>query len=227
MTERLLQFSIVIIASDHNPTILNPDFLHVQRIVPEDWGWELASPPIVTPPFATVQYASGVSISVESNKLQISDTKITEPTKSKIVEIAKQYVHVVPHVRYTAVGINYRFAIEVENADTYLKSQFLKEGPWDSEDNPINTVGLKFVYPVASGRLVLSIDGGIVSDTAHVEAQQESVIIANANFHRDLDLSKIPTSSQVSVCLNKNSTDWQQVNEILSRMLPIEQKQSA
>lgn len=226
MTKRLLQFSIVIIASDHNPTILNPDFLRVQCIVPEDWGWELASPTIVTPPFATVQYASGVSISVESNKLQIADTKTTEPIESKIVEIARQYATVVPHVRYTAVGINYRFAIEIEDAETYLKSHFLKDGPWDSEDNPINSVGLNFVYPVDSGRLVLSIESGIVSDTAHGEAQQKSVIIANANFHRDLDLSNLPTSDQVSECLNMNSTDWQRCNKILTNMLPIGQKQS-
>ena len=227
MSGRLLQFSIVIIAADHNPTILNPDFLRMQGIVPEDWGWELASPPIVTPPFASVQYESGVSLSVESNKLQIADTKTTEPTESKITEIAKQYVKVVPHVRYTAVGINYRIAIEVEDADTYLKSQFLKKGPWNSDDNPMNSVGLNFVYPAESGRIVLSIDSGTVSDTSGSTEQKQSVIIANANFHRDLDLSKMPTSGQVSDCLNKNSSDWQRYNEILARMLPIEQRQSA
>lgn len=227
MSGRFLQFSIVIIAADHNPTILNPDFLRMRGIVPEDWCWELASPPIVTPPFATVQYESGVSISVESNKLQIADTKTSEPTESNIVEIANQYVKVVPHVRYTAVGINYRSAIEVEHVDTYLKSQFLKKGPWDSDDNPMNSVGLNFVYPVESGRLVLSIDSGTVSDTSSGEEQKKSVIIANANFHRDLDLSIMPTSSQVSDCLNKNSTDWQRYNEILTGMLPIEQRESA
>ena len=227
MDERLLQFSIVIIAADHNPTILNPDFLRMQSIVPESWNWELASPPIITPPFATVQYESGVSISVESNKLQIADTKTAEPTESKIVELAKQYVRVVPHVRYTAVGINYRSAIDAENADTYLKSQFLKEGPWDTDDNPMNSVGLNFVYPAESGRLVLSIDSGTVSDTTRGVEQKKSVIITNANFHHELDLSKMPTSDQVFNFLNKNSSDWQRYNEILSSMITIEQRQSA
>jgi hypothetical protein len=37
MTQKLLQFSIVVLATDHNPTILNPGFLRLQKIVPEDW----------------------------------------------------------------------------------------------------------------------------------------------------------------------------------------------
>ena len=122
MSRKLLQFSIVVLATDHNPTILNPDFLRLQEIVPADWGWDLASPPITTPPFATVQYESGVSISVESNKLQVADNKITEPTESKIIAMVKRYVAVIPHVRYTAVGINFRSAVELDDANAYLKA---------------------------------------------------------------------------------------------------------
>ena len=221
MCGQLLQFSIVIIAADHNPTILNPDFLRMQDIVPDTWNWGLASPPIVTPPFATVQYESGVSISVESNKLQIADTKAT-PQESKIVEIAKQYVQVIPHVRYTAVGINYRSAIEVEDADTTLKSRFLKEGPWDSDDNPMESVGLNFVYPVESGRLVLSLDSGTVSDTSQGADKKKSVIITNANFHRDLDSSNMPTSNQVADDLDKYLDDWQRYSEIIKNIMSIE-----
>lgn len=220
MSKKLLQFSIVVLATDHNPTILNPDFLRLQEIVPADWGWDLASPPITTPPFATVQYESGVSISVESNKLQVADNKVTEPTESKIVAMVKRYVEVVPHVRYTAVGINLRSAIELDDADAYLKAQFLKEGAWDSEDNPMKSVGLKFVYPIASGRLVLSIDSGIVETVVDEQVHQKPVIIANANFHRDLDTTKLPTSEQVPNCLDEATSDWDRFSKLLSDMLP-------
>ncbi len=181
----------------------------------------MASPPITTPPFATIQYESSVSISVEPNKLQVADNQVTKPTESKIVAMVKRYVKVVPHVRYTAVGINFRSIIELDDADTYLKSQFLKEGPWDSGKNPMKSVGLKFVYPAYSGRLVLSIDSGIVKERADDPAQKKSVIIANANFHRDLDTGKPPTSDQIPNYLDEASADWNRLSEILAEMLPI------
>lgn len=222
MSGKLLQFSIVVLATDHNPTILNPDLLRLQEIVPADWGWDLASPPITTPPFATVQYESGVSISVESNKLQVADNKVTEPTESKIVAMVKRYVEVVPHVRYTAVGINFRFAIELDDADAYLKAQFLKDGAWDSEENPMKSVGLKFVYPVTTGRLVLSIDSGIVETVVDERVHQKPVIIANANFHRDLDTTKLPTSEQMPNYLDEAPGDWDRFSKLVSDMLPNE-----
>lgn len=222
MTKKLLQCSIVVLATDHNPTILNPDFLQLQKIVPKDWEWELASPPITTPPFSTVQYESGVSISVESNKLQVVDNKVSEPTESKIVALVKRYVEVVPHVRYTAVGINFRSAIEMDDADTFMKAQFLKGGAWDTEENPMKSVGLKFVYPITSGRLVMSIDSGFVETAVDEQVQQKPVIIANANFHRDLDTTKLPTSEQIPNYLDEAPDDWKRFSKLLSDMLPNE-----
>lgn len=226
MNRKLLQFSIVILATDHNPTILNPDFLQMQGIVPSDWGWELAAPSIATPPFATVQYESGVTISVESNKIQVADNKVVELTDSKIIKIVKRYVEVVPHVRYTTVGINFQTAIEIDDHETYLKFRFLKKGSWDSDNNPIKSVGLKFVYPVDSGRLLLSLDSGTIVKSVDKQEQKKSVIIANANFHRDLDTTKLPTSDQIPGCLNKASMDWTRYDEILSGMLPVEQEKN-
>ena len=222
MNKKLLQFSIVVLATDHNPTILNPDFLRLQKIVPADWEWELASPPITTPPFATVQYESGVSISVESNKLQVADNKVTEPTASKIVAMVKRYVEVMPHVRYTAVGINFRSVIELDDADAYLKDQFLKKGPWDNEENPMKSVGLRFVYDVASGRLVLSVDSGLVKEVAGDQAQQKLVIFAHANFHCDLDTTELSTGEQVPNYLDEAKSDWGRFSKLLSDILPNE-----
>ncbi len=214
MNKKHLQFSIVVLATDHNPTILNLIFLRLQTIVPSEWGWELASPPITTQPFATVQYESGVSISVEPNKLQVADNKVTKLPESKIVAIVKRYVEVVSHVRYITVGSNFRTVIELDDADACLKAQFLKKGLWDSEENPMKSVGLRFVYPAASGRLILSINSGID------QVQQKSVIIADANFHRDLDTTDLPTSKQVPDYLDKASDDWDRFNKILTDMLP-------
>jgi len=56
----LTELGIVIVAQNHNPTILNPDFLKRNKIVPENW--ELACPPICLPPVARVSFTKGVNI---------------------------------------------------------------------------------------------------------------------------------------------------------------------
>ncbi len=198
----------------------------MQGIVPDKWAWNLAGPTIVTPPFATVQYDSEVSISVEPNKLQVADNKVLDPNDSQAAAIVKRYVEVVPHVLYTAVGINFRSALEIEDANAYLKSQFLRYGPWDSNENPLQSVGLKFVYPVDAGSLVLSIDGGNVRKPVDGKVQERSVILANANFHRELDQGKLPTNEQIPKYLHEVSTDWDRFRDILSGMLPIEEEQN-
>src|SRR5713101_6330983 len=81
MKTHLILFSVVIVGGDHNPTILNPDFLTIREIVPKEWGWEVADPAITTPPFAIVRYTNGTSITVERNKLQVADSSASnDPT---------------------------------------------------------------------------------------------------------------------------------------------------
>ena len=146
------EFSVVVVANDHNPTILNPDFLERQRIVQEGWGWKVMGPAITTPPFATVSYDSGVTVSVESHRLQVIDSSAPGgPQSSKVVDIARRYVEVLPHVRYSAVGINFRSVVEHADANAFLKAHFLKSGVWDSEAHPLQTMGLKLVYPLDGG----------------------------------------------------------------------------
>ena len=58
MIARLFQFSGVVVGQAHNPTILNPDFLAAEGIVPKSWNWSV-SETITTPPLAMVRYSNG------------------------------------------------------------------------------------------------------------------------------------------------------------------------
>ena len=77
MTLRLIQFSGVVLGQFHNPTILNPNFLETEGIVPKSWDWKV-SKNITTPPLAVVTYTNGVTITVEPNKLQVTDLKVAD-----------------------------------------------------------------------------------------------------------------------------------------------------
>ena len=48
----VLNRAVVVLAREHNPTILHPSFLGAQGIVPKDW--QLAEPPMCTPPLSMV-----------------------------------------------------------------------------------------------------------------------------------------------------------------------------
>ncbi len=214
------EFSVVVVANDHNPTILNPDFLERQGIVQEGWGWEVMGPAITTPPFATVSYDSGVTVSVESHRLQVIDTSaLGVPQSSKVVDITQKYVEVLPHVRYSAVGINFRSFVEHADANAFLKDHFLKSGVWDNEAHPLQTVGLKLVYPLDGGRLTFSLDSEIVTQRLEEESIQVSGILIHANFHRDCH--DYPGNAQVMNRLGNAEKDWATYQNILSDLLNV------
>ena len=54
------ELTIVIVAENHNPTILNPDFLKFNDIVPKEW--DMGQPPLCTPPISQVEYKNGIKI---------------------------------------------------------------------------------------------------------------------------------------------------------------------
>ena len=214
------EFSVVVVANDHNPTILNPDFLERQGIVQEGWGWKVMGPAITTPPFATVSYDSGVTVSVESHRLQVTDTSATGgPQSSKVVDIARRYVEVLSHVRYSAVGINFRSLVAHADADAFLKAHFLKSGVWDSEAHPLQTVGLKLVYPLDGGLLTFSLESGVVIQRLEEESKQASGVLVYGNFHRDCH--GYPSRDQVIGRLGNVEQDWAAYESILSDLLKI------
>ena len=119
MTGKLFQFSGVVVGQAHNPTILNPDFLAAEGIVPKSWNWSV-SETITTPPLSMVRYMNGVTITVEPNKLQVTDPNVENgPGDSKVTEIASEYVRVLPHVRYTASGNNFQSLIHRDSPEEY------------------------------------------------------------------------------------------------------------
>ena len=215
MKQTLIQFSSVVISEAHNPTILNPNFLETEGIVPRAWGWEVADT-ITTPPFSMVRYTNGVSITVEQNKLQVTDSHMeVGPRASKVTEIASAYAKVLRHVHYTAVGNNFQSVIQVNSPETYLKSRFLKQGPWDDSSRILDALGVRLFYSLDSGRFTLSIDSG-KAKLPDNDAEQK-VIIANANFDRSC--SSQPSFEQVNEHLRNAVDDWETQQGTLSDIL--------
>ena len=217
MNLHLVEFSIVVAAQNHNPTILNPDFLIQNRVIPSDW--KLSGPPITTPPFASVQYDSGVTLIVEPNKSTVTDqSSDRDPLTSDITEIAKKYVQALQHVRYTAVGINFDLFLEVPDVNSFLKDRFLKPGPWNNADRTIEKFSTKFVYKLEDGVFNLPF-GAATLDVVLEENTKKTLrgILFKANFHHvDQDFLN---SEQVIVKLNHVGEDWKTCQETIIAIL--------
>jgi len=212
MTVKPFQFSGVVVGQTHNPTILNPNFLEGEGIIPKAWNWKVAET-ITTPLLAMVRYSNGVAVTVEPNKLQVTDPNVEDGLDNcKVREITSAYVGVLRHVRYTAAGNNFQSFIQRDTPNMYLRDRFLKDGPWY---RLLDAVGVRLVYPVESGRLTLAIDSGEARPSD--EADQQEIIIVNANFSRNCEDN--PDYEQVKRFLAKSQEDWSQYQQLLTDIL--------
>ncbi|MEW6159370.1 MAG: hypothetical protein AB1813_18240 [Verrucomicrobiota bacterium] len=172
-----LNYSIVVLAETHNPTILHPAFLAARGIVPVDW--KTAEPPVCTPAISSVKYDIGVVFTAELSKFMVRDNAPKENTS--LPELATKYVEELPHVHYTAVGINFTGYIECPNAETWAIDRFLRSGPGNDEKMKPTTVGLKLVYPGDPGVLNLGCDPGTIQKGGEQVAIPSLII--NGNYH--------------------------------------------
>lgn len=177
----LVDTAVVVLAQAHNPTILHPYFLSSEKIVPQDW--EPAEPPICTPPFSVLKYRGRFEITAEENKLQFRDSKPDNSVDDVSVEnIAERYILSLPHVHYTAVGINFTAFWDFEEPTSFLMERFLQHGPWNEADLTLMAFGLKFVYPVDDAKLNLSVDAGQRKDGP----TERKGIVVRGNYDKQL-----------------------------------------
>lgn len=217
---KCLNFSIVGLVNTHNHSILNPDFLERNEIIPKDWGWVLGGPAITTPSFALVEYKSGVTILAEPNKIQITDLTSEDPNKSKIKEIIEKYLKIVPTIRYTSVGINFLSVIEMQDekkSESYLKELFLKKDAWENKEYPLEGIGFQFAYKVDDIKLLFDVRAGKLTTIINGIPSIAVGIILNANFNKDLTSQG---TDEVVSFLSKIPTIWDQYNKIIENIKP-------
>ncbi len=125
--------SVVLLANVHNPSIINHDFLKNTKIVGADW--ELATPPVITPVIAQINYKQNISWVVTSDQCIITEQASEQsPSPSNLYESAQRYTEVLEHIPYTAIGLNWHISIAVPgNSNDWVKSKLLKSGAWKKE----------------------------------------------------------------------------------------------
>ena len=182
----LRELAVTIVAKNHNPSILNPDFLRLNHIVSEEW--ELAEPPVNVDLIAHVKYKNGIGITAQFEKITFFErVGATAVHEVRVPQIAKRYVETLPHVDYRAVGINPKglvIADSDEEASHFVAERLIAAGPWKSFGDRPPVVKADFVYSMGEATLNLAIGSGTSSEGP--EATGISNVVFAGNFHREI-----------------------------------------
>lgn len=185
MDNNTISFSIVLLADDHNPSLLNHDFLLRNDIITDEWTIDENAPFIITPIQTEFSYKSGVQFRLDQKRLIIKDIA-PGGDFFPVPEIATEYVKTLPHIKYKAVGINFeKFCLfdDVLKARRYQIDKFLKKGDWFLDDK-LKEINIRFVYQFNESICNVSLSS---PKTGNKGDEEFTGLILSANFHYDFD----------------------------------------
>ncbi len=170
----LVGFSVVVVAQSNNPTILNPDFLLHNGIVSSSWIPH--GDPVTTPVFSEVLFDRGLVVRADPEKITFEQAAASRlaPEDIDCPAIAKGYLRTIPHVPYTALGLNPR-AVIANPPFARLSKMLHAEGNWMTLVGAMPRFSLRAAYQMTDKRLTLTLQEG-----------QSDTLLCEANIHRDV-----------------------------------------
>jgi hypothetical protein len=193
-------FITVVVLGDHNPQILNVDFLTHNKIVnPSEPGFEIMNQPkkfkdfLSTPPFARLDLGT-IEFIVQQDRYQIKESQISQWSNTRIIRITRAYFTVLPHTPIRVVGLNMNIKIQFNNqneADTFNRLIIPANSPLPQlaqMANPEGSIVLRHPSPVGDGRSTFTI--------GHTE---KTGLERSINFNFEYDCSGTPDWSRLEI----------------------------
>ena len=178
----IVEFSVVVIATANNPSILNLDFLQYNEIVNPDW--QVQGSPVSNPAFAQVSFEGGLTVTADLNRVIFEQLGDNLGDRLIVSEVAKRYFQQVPNVPYSGIGINPKFFLRSTGEHLPLmKSVVRDQGTWMSFKDVAPTVQLKLIYSYEAR--TISLDVAQIEPT--VDDQTFYGTLFQANVHRDVE----------------------------------------
>ena len=177
----LVGLTIVLLTKANNPSIVNPDFLRINKICPEELA--VAEPAVTTPVFSQISYKGGITVKVDPNRVIFEQgDSILGLDEIIVPEMAGAYAKVIPHVTYTAVGINPVCVLKYGNGQGKISNLLANTSELLRSNNLTPSVQLKAIYE--SDKATISID--MAEGNVQVGEMQLAGFVFRGNIHRDL-----------------------------------------
>lgn len=199
------EFGIIIAAKNHNPTILNPDFLKYSGIIPQEW--ELVRQPTYTQNVSQLAFTNGIMIVAEPTRvIFIEAIEQKEIKEIAVAEIAKKYVKTLPNIQYEGIGLNPRGYIRFEQqfeVSQYLAKTLLCGGDWQEIGTAPVRATLNLVYTLERCPFYLT-----VSEAALRNPDETStpIVLFNGSFSYEV---RSETPLQRVINLHNIIDNWQ------------------
>ncbi len=179
----LVELSVVLVADQADPSILNPDFLRYKGIVDEKI--QLKEVPLSTPVLSQVVFDSGLTVRAEANRFVFEQSGDTlSEDRCVVPETAHRFLDVVSHISWTAIGINPKGIMRSTLDRVYdISNALVERGERMSFKDVRPEIRLKVEYKYEARRITL--------DVNHVEIPGNQGppphgLFFQANIHRGI-----------------------------------------
>ncbi|MEB3228659.1 MAG: hypothetical protein VKJ27_09765 [Synechocystis sp.] len=161
----LQELSIVLAATNHQPSMLTPDFLAGSGIIPTDWT--LAKPFTTSQRSSQMAFTNGVKITGKLGNITFAEGIAKKALEDlEIPSLARQYAAMLPNLDYRGVGINPRWFITFDGqpdaAQRFISQQILADRPWQSFGLSPLQAGINLVYTLDRCQLHLAINKAVL-----------------------------------------------------------------
>jgi hypothetical protein len=160
--------NIVILASAHNPSIINPQWVKEHLITEEPLNF------VNTPEFSLFE-SENYSLMVDRERMQITAKKTTSEILKSLSEIAIKYIELLSHIPYKSLGFNFGWFV-----DKNIPNIKIKLSSADDLSNIMKNHDLKygFIVHAKSDNYLLKLI---------TEPQGENMLTYNFNYHHEVD----------------------------------------
>lgn len=179
----LIEVSVVLVSNQNDPSILNPDFLRYNEIV--DNALRLKEPAVSTPVFSQLIYEGDILIRTEPQRIVIEQKgRPLNEDACVVPQIASRFVEVVSQTPYSAIGINAKSLMALDEYSSYNTADVLIDGgKWMSFKDVQPEIHLKGLYRYESRQITFEVGRVKVQEKDHSESDG---VLFQANMHRDI-----------------------------------------
>ena len=196
-------FSMIVTAEQHNPSLLNPDFLRIRGIVPDDWT---VRETLTTPMLSLVRYDNGFAVLVKPERLQFS-WRVEH--FEEVAKVCASYIKTLPHVRYRSVNFEWRFFFLHDEPCKFIVERFMKKG---IVGDP-NGAGVTLSYE--GRRAPMNLRFETARDNEGREGLGVTVLVT-------MQVSTYPADKEVAKLATRVSRFYRDVRERLNRLAQME-----
>lgn len=193
MESTLKNINVIIVAKNHNPSIISKDWLAHKKILLDPVEGFFHNPAI------SVIKTKYLEVLVDLERLKISPRELNDENIERTSKFVEAYINALPEIPYKAIGFNYDYEINLPYER--LKTIFCKD------ENKFNNV---FSSDYTVGGIITFQKGSFIV-TVTIKPTQK-IIAANFNFHldwNDMAIDKIKEIMETTIIAEK----------ILERML--------